>query len=169
MDQGHQLVGSDDPFGLRHLSAAAFALYFVAVHSTMRPGASLDRPLALTRLRRLSMDGTYQVDYVSRMALKFIDPKGHGANSERLKGPELARFRREHSEFMLCTDALALFLVACDWWIANRGKRADRPGQPLITTSDLCDLLSQLGFLKRERAAIVRIITPSRRLRRGES
>lgn len=157
--------GTDDPFGLRNLGSAPYAMYLVAVESTTCRSGILNRTAALTHLRRLALDGPFQLDYVGRIALKLIDPQGHGANSDRFKGPELAQFREDHAEYSMLTDALVLFLIACVWWIRKKGSRATQPELPLVTTSDLDHLLRQLGFLQRERAAIVRLIIHRHRLR----
>lgn len=165
MESSHTPENGPDPLGLRHLGSAAYAIFRVAVDTGSRPPVALNRSEALICLRRLAPGSTFHQDYVVQIALKLIDRKGHGANSERLKGPELAQFRREYPQYAMLTDGLALFLVACAWWIQEKGGRAMQPGMPLVTTSDLDRLLWKLGFLQRERAAIARIIVQKRNLR----
>jgi len=148
----------EDPHSLRHLGSAPFAIFRVAMDNNQRLGKAIDRVETLASLRRLSVNGPFHIEYVSCIALKFLDPRGHGVNSDRLKGAALARFREQHPEYFRLSDAMVLFLMACIWWIRTKGIRSSEPGMPLITTSDLDHLLWQMGLLKRERAAVIRII-----------
>lgn len=143
---------------IAHLGPAAEAMLRVAIDIAISR-LQFDRSTALRSLRRKSLDGPFHLTYVCRIALKIVDPRGHGVNGSRFKGVELAAFRHRYPELSRLTDAMAMFLVACRYWVQIKGNQGNQfPAGP-ATTADLHDILGRLGFLKREREALVRIIT----------
>jgi len=142
-----------------HLSPPADAMLRVAIDIGQKSGHSFDRPSALNSLRRNSLDGPFHLTFVCRTALKLINRRGHGVNGSRFKGPELAAFRMRHSNLSCLSDAMVMFLVACRHWAQIKGSfGSSNPARPAIT-SDLHNILRGFGFQKREREALVRIIT----------
>src|SRR5690606_14371723 len=101
MESSHTPETGNDPLGIRHLGSAAYAIFRVAADTASRPPVALNRSEALVGLRRLAPGNTFHRDYVVQIALKLIDRKGHGANSERLKGPELAQFRKTYPQYAM--------------------------------------------------------------------
>lgn len=152
-------TGDVDLKCIAYLSHAAYAMLLVAIDIADSPGHQFDRSTALRSLRRNALDGPFHLTYVCRIALKVVDPRGHGVNGSRFQGVELAAFRFRHPELSRLTDAMAMFLVACQRWIQINGNIASQhPGGP-VSTANLHDILGRLGFLKREREALVRIVT----------
>lgn len=148
-----------DPHGLRDGAPLAFALYAVAIECYPRLlNGTLDKATLLQRLRRRVPNSAFQIDYVARQALKFINPRGHGANSARFSHETLGWFRQAYPEDAHLTAGLSLLLCAAKWWASEQGHRSIQPRMNPLTTSHLDRKLKDFGFLSGERQAICRML-----------
>lgn len=150
---------SGDLHGLHLGCAAAHAIYNAAknCHASL-----LNRTMSEEEfLHKLTRDfplGPLQIGYVSYIVFKLVNPRGHGVNSGRFHNETLSWFRSSFPQDDQLSDGLALFICACRWWIEGQGSRSMHPHMRPFTTADLDNKLKELGFLQRERLAILRII-----------
>lgn len=158
VEQANNNFGDADLACIAHLSPAAEAMLRVAIDASATSGQPLDRVKAIASMRRHALDGPFHLEFVCRTAIKIIDRRGHGVNGHRFRGVELAAFRGQHPQLERLTDAMSMFLVACQWWVHVKSFSATQHSRRPITTADLHEKLRRLGFLKREREALVRII-----------
>ena len=143
---------------LKFCGIAARAVYAVATEVALL-GRHSDsaKDLALERLTQLVPNGPFDCDCHAGTAVKLINPKGHGANSDRFQRAELFWFRRTYPGERRLTDGLAMFICACLWWTEQQGKRSIQGVSPL-TTADFDKKLKGLGFLQGERKALCTIL-----------
>ena len=149
----------EDPHGLGIGTPLAFAAYTVATecYSKLLNG-TIGEEAVLHRLRKLVPKSAFQIDYVTRQAFKFINPRGHGANSASFNNETLAWFRQTYPADSHLTAGLILVVCAAKWWTHEQGRRSVIPRVNPLMTSDLDSKLKSFGFLSGEREAICRML-----------
>lgn len=160
-DAGSNLA---DRHGLYISAPAVLAMYTMATE--LFPGL-LNRRLGkedvIRRLRKLGPHLPFKYGFVASQAVKFINPRGHGANSARLNNETLSWFRQAHPQDAHLTSGMCLIICAAKWWAYEQGQRSIQPRVNPLTTADLDEKLKSFGFLYGERQAILRLLRPGNR------
>ncbi|MGN2250316.1 hypothetical protein ACFWZ1_09600 [Frateuria sp. GZRe14] len=149
---------SVDPHGLCISAPAVFAMYKTATE--LFPGLlnrRLGEEAVIQRLGKLPPHSPFKYGYVVRQAFKFINPRGHGANSARFNHETLSWFRQTFPGDAHLTAGLSLIICAAKWWTLEQGQRSIQPRVNPLTTADLDEKLKAFGFLCGERQAILRL------------
>jgi hypothetical protein len=154
-------VGSNsvDPHGLYISAPAVFAMYTTATE--LFPGLlnrRLGEDAVIQRLCKLLPNSPFKYGYVASQAFKFINPRGHGANSARFNHETLSWFKQTYPGDAHLTAGLSLIICAAKWWTLEQGQRSIQPRVNPLTTTDLDRKLKSFGFLCGERQAILRLL-----------
>lgn len=155
--EGHRKF--KDPHGLHLAAPAAFwALHVADKSHPQLLNRTINVETVKERLLELGSDSPFRREYVINQIAKFINPYGHGANSPRFHGEALGWFRQNFPLHNNLTDGMALVVFAARWTINVKGQLASCTRIGPFTTSDVDSKLQTLGFLKGERAAVIKIL-----------
>ena len=148
-----------DPHALMASAFLVFTAYSVARdwHSKLL-NRTIGEQTVLDHLRNLAPNSAFEFSYVAAEAFKFINPRGHGANSARFNCETLGWFQHEYPNDSHLTSGLILMVCAAKWWTHEQGQRSIIPRANPLTSSDLDFKLKSFGFLSGERRAICRML-----------